>query len=204
MLMRDLRLSVLSFAALVALSTAAQADVFRCVGPDGKTLYSDAPCPHGTVRKSNITDAVGACNSAECESKRQQTLNDARERLRAEKTELAEMTQKRLERERAAFEEQRWRQAVESQMAASANQAAQAAGNPIYYPAYPLYPAYPIGPAGRPCRGDRCFPPDQRAHPGSPGHPANPSIPNIPGTPGKPPHGSHQQQNIGLPLRMDR
>ena len=198
MLMRDLRLPILSFAALVVLSTAVQADVFRCVGPDGKTLYSDSPCPHDTVRKSNITDAVGACSTAECESKRQQTLNEARERLRAEKTELADMTQKRLERERAAFEEQRWRQAVESQMAANANQAAQAVGNPIYYP---LYPGYPIVPGGRPCRGDRCLPPDRRAHPGGPGNPANPSIP---GTPGKPPHGSHQQQNIGLPLRMDR
>jgi len=189
MLRRDLRLTILFFVAVAALPTAARADVFRCVGPDGKTLYSDSPCPHDAVRKSNITDAVGACSTPECESKRQQSVNDARERLRAEQSELAEMTQKRMERERASFEEQRWRQAVESQIAASANQAAQAADNPIYYPAYPLYPAYPIGPAGRPCRGARCFPPDQRAHPGSPG---------------RPPHVSHHQQSIGLPLRVDR
>ena len=186
MLMRNLRLSVLTFAALAVLSTAASADVFRCIGPDGKTLYSDSPCPHDAVQKSNITDAVGACNTAECESKRQQTVNDARDRLRAEKTELAEMTQKRMERERASFEEQRWRQAVESQMAASANQAALAAENPMYYP---VYPGYPIVPAGRPCRGNRCLTPDHRPNPG---------------TPGKPPHVSHHHQSVGLPLRVDR
>jgi hypothetical protein len=104
------------------------------------------------VRKSNITGAVGACNTAECESKRQQSVNDARERMSAEKTELAEMTQKRMERERQSFEEQRWRQAVESQMAASADQAAQATENPIYYP------TYPIAASGWPCRGIRANP----------------------------------------------
>jgi hypothetical protein len=186
--MRDFRLSVLFFTALGALSTGAQADVFRCVGPDGKTLYSDSPCPHDAVRKSNITGAVGACNTAECESKRQQSVNDARERMSAEKTELAEMTQKRMERERQSFEEQRWRQAVESQMAASADQAAQATENPIYYP------TYPIAASGWPCRGNRCMP-GQRPNPGNPGNPSNP---------GKPPHVSHHQQSIGLPLRMDR
>jgi uncharacterized protein DUF4124 len=189
MLMRALRLSVLTFATLAALCTAARADVFRCVGPDGKTLYSDSPCPQEAVKKSNITDAVGACNTAECESKRQQAVNEARERLRAEKSELADMTQKRMERERAAFEEQRWRQAIESQIAASADQAAMAAGNPIYYP------AYPIGAAAWPCRGTRCVPPGQRPDRGNPANPAHPS---------RPPHASHPQKSIGLPLRVDR
>jgi len=189
MLMRDLQLSVLTFATFAALCTAAQADVFRCVGPDGKTLYSDSPCPQDAVKKSNITGAVGACNTAECESKRQQAVNEARERLRAEKSELADMTQKRMERERAAFEEQRWRQAIDSQIAASADQAAMAAGNPIYYP------AYPVAAAGWPCRGPRCVAPGQRPNVGNPAHPTNP---------GKPPHASHPQKSIGLPLRMDK
>jgi hypothetical protein len=182
---RDVRFSILTLAALAALSTAAHADVFRCVGADGKTLYSDAPCPENAVQKSNITDAVGACNTAECASKHQQTVNDALERLRAEKTELADMTQKRLERERVSFEEQRWRQAIESQMAASAEQAALAAGNPVYYPAYPTA-------AGWPCRGSRCSASDRRRHPAHPG---------------KPPHVSHHQQHrqqVGLPIRLER
>ena len=179
MLMRNLGLSVLTFAALAALSTGAHADVFRCVGPDGRTLYSDSPCPHDAVQKSNITGAVGACNTAECESKRQQTVNNARERLRAEKTELAAMTQQRMERERTSFEQQRWQQALESQMAASADQAALAAANPVYYP------AYPIGYAGRPCRGNRCFAPNRH-------------VDVV-----KPPHVSHHQ-HVGLPLSVSR
>jgi hypothetical protein len=178
----DLRFSILTFAALAALSTTAHADVFRCVGADGKTLYSDSPCPQSAVQKSNITDAVGACNTAQCESKHQQTVNDALERLRAEKTELADMTQKRLERERVSLEEQRL--AIESQMAASADQAAMAAGNSVYYPAYPTA-------AGWPCRGSRCSASDRRRHPDH----------------GKPPHVSHHQQHrqtVAAPLRVER
>ena len=155
--MRDLRLSVLALAGL-ALALPASADVFRCVGADGRTLYSDSPCSRDAVQTANITDEVGACSTSACESKRQQTENDARARLRADKADLADMAQKRMERERASFEEQRWQQEMESQIAARANDAALLA-NPPYY-----YSAYPVGIAGRPCRGDRCLRPDHRPH----------------------------------------
>jgi hypothetical protein len=82
-------------AALATVPMAVHADVYRCIGPDGKTLYSDSPCPREAVQKSNISAAVGLCSTAECEAKRQQAVQDARERLRAEKQELAEFSARR-------------------------------------------------------------------------------------------------------------
>jgi hypothetical protein len=146
---------------LAALPFAAQADVYRCTGSDGKTLYSDSPCPHDAVRKANITAAVGVCGTAECETRRQQAVEDARERLRSDKQELAVLTEKRriaeleTERERATLEALRLRQSMESGMAAS--------DEVVYAGAYaPYYAGYPIYSWGRPC-GSRCLRPQLRA-----------------------------------------
>ena len=153
------RLTILAI--LMALPIAAQADVYRCVGPDGTTLYSDSPCPREAVQKSNITTSVGACNTAECEAKRQQEADDARLRLRAEKDELADLTEKRrledaqTQRERARLDELRWRESVEARLAAAAQEAADAAAYPPYYPA--------LSPVLRPC-GWRCGKPHHRPH----------------------------------------
>ena len=141
------------FAVLIVLPFGtAWADIYRCHGVDGKTLYSDSPCPNEATRKSNITSTVGACTTQECEAKRQQEAIEARERLRAEKEELAERTSKRrqedldYERERARLDELRWRQSVEARLAAAAHEAANAVA---YSPYYPVYPAFqPV----RPCR----------------------------------------------------
>lgn len=140
----------------------AWADIYRCHGMDGKTLYSDSPCPHEAVQKSNITSMVGACTTQECEGKRQQEAIDARERLRADKEELAERTSKRkqedleYERERARLEELRWRQSVEARLAATADDAANAVAYSPYYPAYPVL--RPV----RPCR--HCGWPNKHPH----------------------------------------
>ena len=126
-------------AILALLPVCASADVYRCVGTDGKILYSDSPCPHGATQKSNITTAVGACTTAECETKRQQEAYDAREQLRAQKEELAELTDRRrryeleAERARVELEEVRWRSAADARLAA----AEEAAHAGVYYPAYP-------------------------------------------------------------------
>jgi hypothetical protein len=165
MQIRSAQLTV--FALLIAFPFgAARADIYRCSGVDGRVLYSDSPCPHGAAAKSNITTAVGACTTAECEAKRQQDALDARERLRAEKEELAERTSKRrqedleYERERARLEELRWRQSVEARLAATADDAANAAA---YAPYYPVYPGFQ---PTRPCRN--CGRPQPRPHhPGS-------------------------------------
>ena len=143
------------------LSVCASADVYRCVGADGKTLYSDSPCPHGATQKSNITTAVGVCATPECEAKRQQEAYDAREQLRVQKEELAGLTDRRrryeleLERERAALEEARWRSSIDARLAA----AEEAASYSPYY-----YPVYPYAPGIRPC-GQRCSNLRPRPHP---------------------------------------
>jgi Domain of unknown function (DUF4124) len=151
-------------AVLIALPCGtAWGDIYRCSDADGKISYSDSPCPHGAVAKSNITVNVGACTTAECEAKRQQDAEDARQRLRADKEGLAERTNQRrqedleIERDRARLEELRWRQSVEARLAAAADDAANAAA---YAPYYPVYPAFP----SKPCR--HCVRPQQPHHSG--------------------------------------
>src|SRR4051794_10396638 len=55
------------FAGLVAISSMARADIYRCIDADGTTLYSDAPCPLNAKAKANITEEVGACSTPQCE-----------------------------------------------------------------------------------------------------------------------------------------
>ena len=161
-------------AGFAALTSAAQADIYRCVDADGGTSYSDAPCPRNAKSKSNITDSVGACTTAQCEEQRRQQANEARHRLQAEKEELSELTAKRRQSEadyeRARLEELRYRKAVEDRLAVLADQAAQGINNPYYD--YPGYPSFPV--VVRPC-GRRCnLPPGP--HPDIPKKPKERSV----------------------------
>ena len=135
----------------------ARADIYRCTGPEGQTLYADAPCPRGAAHSSNITAAVGACTTAECIALREQTAALARERLRAEREQVEEFAERRRRDaiERARLDELYWRQSAESAMAAAASEAAYGPTYPLYYP---IYAAYPIA---RAC-GWRCFAPRPR------------------------------------------
>ncbi len=133
----------------------ARADIFRCLAPDGKTLYSDAPCPRGVVRSSNITTAIGACANLECTAQREQAAGYARARLRSEQEQLASLSEKRRRdeldaaRERARLDDLIWRQSVEARLASAADEPAYAAG---YAPYYPFYSGYPtVKPCGRHC-----------------------------------------------------
>jgi hypothetical protein len=135
---------------------AARADVFRCLAPDGRTLYSDAPCPRGAVRSSNITTEVGACSTSECAAQHEQAAGNARERLRSEQELLANLTDKRLRAEldaateRARAEDLIRRQLLEARVAAAANDTVYSAGYPLYYPTYAVHRSV------RPC-GWRCI-----------------------------------------------
>jgi uncharacterized protein DUF4124 len=148
---------------------AAHADVYRCSVPQGKTLYSDAPCPPGALHSSNITAAVGACSTAGCVAQREQAAGEARERLRAERELLAEYAARRRSeeidsaRERVRLDELLWRQSVETRMAAATTEAVYAPAYPVYYPPV-YYPAYPIV---RGC-GWRCLEAHVRPHNGVP------------------------------------
>ena len=132
---------------------AVRADIFRCQAANGKTLYSDAACPHGAVRSANITNAVGACGTTECVAQREQAAGYARARLRSEQEVLANLTEMRLRAEldaateRARLEGLIARQSLAARLAA--DETAGGTGYAVYYPYYPVYPT------ARPC-GSRC------------------------------------------------
>jgi hypothetical protein len=135
--------------ALVACS--AHAEVFRCLTAEGKTLYSDSPCPHGSTT-TNISSHVGECADEQCQAEREQRAAVAQERLQREKEALATMTAERRKAEADALAEQikleelRRLTAIDEHLAAEAEAAAQPN---IYYPVYPWYPVQPcIGPCG--------------------------------------------------------
>jgi hypothetical protein len=159
-------------AALVALASAAHADIYRCVGADGNTLYSDTPCARDTRSTSNITESVGACTTALCEEQRRQQADEARQRVRSEKEELADLVNKRRQaddaRERAQLDEVRYRRAIEERLSSMADQAAQATNNPYYdYPGYPVYPVV-VRPCGRHCNTHLPHKPDLTKKPKEP------------------------------------
>ena len=130
----------------------ARADIFRCIALDGKTSYSDAPCQQGAVRSSNITTAVGACNTMECIAQREQTAKYAREQLRSEQQLLATLIDKRqrdeLEtaREQARLDELAWRRSPPI----AADEGVYAGDYPVYYP-YSFYRS--VRPCGWRCAG---------------------------------------------------
>ncbi len=138
-------------------ASAARADIFRCLAPDGKTLYSDAPCPRGAVRTLNITTAVGACSTSECTAQREQAAGTARERLRLEQELLANLTDRRLRAEldaataRAQANDLIRRQLLEARLATPTDETVYGAGYAPYYSIYPIYPA--VKPCGWRCVG---------------------------------------------------
>jgi hypothetical protein len=142
---------------------AVRADIFRCLAPDGRTLYSDAPCPRGATRSSNITTEVGACSTSECAAQHEQAAGNARERLRSEQEVLANLTDRRLRAELDAATEQARaqdlarRQLLEARLAATSDDTVYAAGYPLYYPNYLVRSGV------RPC-GGRCTGPHPRPH----------------------------------------
>ena len=97
---------MLAFSGLLA-AGAADADIFRCSDADGKTLYTNFPCPGGT-RTINTLPAPQACTTAECDQRRERELTEARDRARAEKEELSALIREHRRRE---IDEQRFDEA---------------------------------------------------------------------------------------------
>jgi hypothetical protein len=131
----------------------AQAEVFRCLTPEGKTLYSDSPCPRGSTA-ADISTHVGECTGEQCQAERERRALAAQERLQREKEALATMTAERRKAEadalaeRIKLEELRRLTAIDERLAAEAEAAAQPGA---YYPVYPWYPVAPcVGPCARP------------------------------------------------------
>jgi hypothetical protein len=94
---------------------AAQADVFRCTGPGGKTLFTDQPCPGG-MKTTDVTASVQVCGTVDCLARREHAQREAEARRRAEREALVAMME---ERHRLA-QEAAWLDAMRLQAAALA------------------------------------------------------------------------------------
>jgi hypothetical protein len=138
---------------LAACAGYAQAEVFRCLTPEGRTLYSDSPCPRGSAT-TNISTRIDECSDAQCQAERERRALTAQERLQREKEALATMSTERRKAEadalaeRIKLEELRRLSAIDERLAAEAEAAAQPSA---YFPVYPWYPVAPcVGPCARP------------------------------------------------------
>jgi hypothetical protein len=157
------RLIQLALACGLALPAVAAADIYRCVSPDGSTTYSDSPCPGNAAMSSNVTELIGACNSAECEAQREQARAAAQARLQEEKAMVQQMQEHRLQVEALDLDRRVRLEALRRLSALDSAQRDSSSG--VYYPAYPayrLFPGYGFGPGFQPgCKGVHCgpFPP---------------------------------------------
>jgi Domain of unknown function (DUF4124) len=122
---------------LLAAGTA-HADIFRCSDADGKTLYTNFPCPGGT-RTINTLPSPQACTTVECDQRRERELTEARDRARAEKEELAALARAHRQRE---IDEQRWDEA-RYEGASGDVQAAPGVADEVVYPVYAIG-GYPV------------------------------------------------------------
>jgi len=148
--------------AALALPCAAPADIYRCAGADGRTTYSDSPCPR-TEASTNITERVQACTTPECEAQLERARAAAQARLAEEKAAVQQMQEQRRQAEAAELEQRIRLEQLRRQAALDVAQQEAASGAyvPAYpYPVYPLYPGY--GPIGRwdgtGCRDLACGP----------------------------------------------
>lgn len=138
---------------LAGTAGSAEAQVFRCLTADGRTLYSDSPCPSGSAA-TDISTSIGECTDEQCRAERERRALAAQARLQRDREALATMTEQRRKAEaevlaeRIRFEEVRRLAAIEARLAAEAEAAAQPSA---FWPVFPWFPATPcVGPCARP------------------------------------------------------
>lgn len=132
--MREQLIAISLLAAAGLLSHgAANAAVMRCSDARGNTLYTDSACPAG-MRAVDVTSLPQSCTTEECDRRRAREIDAARERLRAQKEELAAYA---AERHRREIE---YRSLDEARYAAelSSIETTQAPANEVVYPGYPI------------------------------------------------------------------
>jgi hypothetical protein len=123
---------LLAAAGLLSHSTA-NADILRCSDAKGSTLYTDSACPAG-MRAVRATPLPQSCSTEDCERLRERDIEQARERLRAEKEQLAAYTAERHKREL----EDRWLDEARYEAQLRSAAAVQASYDEAVYPVYPL------------------------------------------------------------------
>ena len=132
--MREQLIAISLLAAVGLLShTAANAGVMRCSDARGNTLYTDSACPAG-MRAVDVSSFPQSCTTEDCDRRREREIDEARERLRAEKEELAAYAAERHRREI----EDRWLDEVRYATELSSIQTARAPANEVVYPGYPI------------------------------------------------------------------
>ncbi|MBI3528396.1 MAG: DUF4124 domain-containing protein [Betaproteobacteria bacterium] len=148
---RLIALFLLAAAGLLSNATA-NADILRCNDANGNALYTDSACPAG-MRAVGVTSFPLSCATEDCERRRERDLNEAYERVRAEKAQLAAYTAERHKREL----EDRWLDEARYEAELHSAEAAQASSDEVVYPAYSL--------VGIPSRcGKHCFAFPQHRH----------------------------------------
>lgn len=125
-------ISLLAAAGLLSHS-AANAGVMRCSDARGNTLYTDSACPAG-MRATDVISLPQSCTTEDCERRREREIDAARERLRAEKEELAAYAAERHRREI----EDRWLDEVRYAAEPGSMETARAAANEVVYPGYTI------------------------------------------------------------------
>ena len=151
MRMRLFALSLLVAAGFVS-HTAANAEVLRCSDAAGRTLYTDSACPAG-MHAAGATSLPQACTTEDCDRRREREIAEARDRLRAEKAELATYAAVRHQREMEDRRLDEARYEAELRSAAVVPVASEDA----------VYPVYPI--VGFPSRcGKHCLAPLRHHH----------------------------------------
>ena len=152
--MRERLFVIFLLAAAGPLSHAtANAEVMRCSDASGHTLYTDSTCPAG-MRATSVPTLPQSCTTQDCDRRREREFNEAHERLRAEKQELAAYT---LERHKREIEDRRLDEARYEAELRNA-QTSQLSLDETFYSAYPI--------AGYPLRcGARCLSLLHRHHP---------------------------------------
>ena len=120
----------------------AHADIFRCVDQDGKTLFSDSPCPQG-MRTTDVTSDPPVCAKEECAQREGLRREDAERQRELEDRFAASRRIESLERE---IENLRSAQSTPAQSAPIEEVVEQ-----------PIYPTYIIPLVRGGCNGRACL-----------------------------------------------
>lgn len=154
-------LAMLLAAAGFLVHPVARADIFRCAGAGGTTMFTDTPCPVGMQTTDVIASAKGVVNEQATESQqaaesRQVAIGDEERRRIDQDLAAREEALRRAEQELAMREDEAFRRAEED--ARLRAQAPVDAFTPVapYYEVPMWYPVVVV--PSRPCVGPRCLP----------------------------------------------
>ena len=153
--MKRMLVAMLLSAAGFLVHTTARADIFRCTGAGGTTMFTDTPCPAGMRTTDVIASAKGVVNEQAVEGQQAAIRDDERRRIEQDLS-AREEALRRAEQELAIREEDSARRAEEDARMAALSPREDVVPVAPYYEAPLWYPVVVV--PSRPCVGPRCFP----------------------------------------------